>query len=181
MSDQSRRNILKAIAAGGAVVSGTNLPNSWHAPIVNCVMLPAHAQTSCGIIRATSPLVANEATSRQILIADESDNVLALCCCGDSLDIVIETPCLPAGIYRVFGDSDNSPGEPLNHTVHITTAAGTFTVHAPTYNDDCRLLIATVILPQGTVQQESGQLVGGPKCGDNINCLQGGTSGGKGP
>ena len=47
MSDQSRRKLLKSIAAGsGAIVAGKNLPESWSRPVVDSVMLPAHAQTS---------------------------------------------------------------------------------------------------------------------------------------
>ena len=47
MSDQSRRKILKSIAAGsGAIVAGKSLPESWSRPVVDSVMLPAHAQTS---------------------------------------------------------------------------------------------------------------------------------------
>lgn len=47
MSDQSRRKLLKSIAAGsGAFVAGKNLPETWSRPIVDSVLLPAHAQTS---------------------------------------------------------------------------------------------------------------------------------------
>jgi hypothetical protein len=47
MSDQSRRKILKSIAAGsGAIVAGKSLPESWSRPVVDSVLLPAHAQTS---------------------------------------------------------------------------------------------------------------------------------------
>ena len=47
MSDKSRRKLLKSIAAGsGAVVAGKSLPESWTRPVVDSVMLPAHAQTS---------------------------------------------------------------------------------------------------------------------------------------
>jgi len=48
MSDQSRRKLLKSIAAGsGAIVAGKSLPESWSRPVVDSVMLPVHAQTSC--------------------------------------------------------------------------------------------------------------------------------------
>jgi hypothetical protein len=47
MSDKARRKLLKSIAAGsGAVFAGNKLPESWSRPVVNSVLLPAHAQTS---------------------------------------------------------------------------------------------------------------------------------------
>jgi len=47
MSNENRRKLLKSIAAGsGAVIVGKNLPDSWSRPVVDAVMLPAHAQTS---------------------------------------------------------------------------------------------------------------------------------------
>ena len=46
-SSESRRKLLKSIAAGsGAIVAGKSLPESWTRPVVDSVMLPAHAQTS---------------------------------------------------------------------------------------------------------------------------------------
>ena len=50
MSDQSRRKLLKSIAAGsGAVIAGKSLPEKWVKPAVDSVLLPAHAQTSQGL------------------------------------------------------------------------------------------------------------------------------------
>jgi hypothetical protein len=47
-SSESRRKLLKSIAAGsGAIVAGKSLPESWNRPVVDSVILPAHAQTSC--------------------------------------------------------------------------------------------------------------------------------------
>jgi hypothetical protein len=49
MSNESRRKLLKSIAAGsGAIVAGKSLPESWSRPVVDSVMLPAHAETSPG-------------------------------------------------------------------------------------------------------------------------------------
>ena len=46
-SGESRRKLLKSIAAGsGAIVAGKSLPESWSKPVVDSVMLPAHAETS---------------------------------------------------------------------------------------------------------------------------------------
>ena len=41
---KSRRNILKKLAVGG--IAGAALPTQWSRPVVDSVMLPAHAQTS---------------------------------------------------------------------------------------------------------------------------------------
>ena len=47
MSDKARRKLLKSIAAGsGAIVAGKSLPKSWTRPVVESVLLPAHAQAS---------------------------------------------------------------------------------------------------------------------------------------
>lgn len=49
MSNKSRRKLLRTIAAGsGAVIAGKSLPESWSRPVVDSVMLPAHAETTGG-------------------------------------------------------------------------------------------------------------------------------------
>lgn len=54
-SSESRRKLLKSIAAGsGAIVAGKSLPESWSRPVVDSVMLPAHAQTSAQIYASTA-------------------------------------------------------------------------------------------------------------------------------
>jgi hypothetical protein len=46
-SSESRRKLLKSIAAGsGAVIAGKSLPENWSRPVIDSVMLPAHARTS---------------------------------------------------------------------------------------------------------------------------------------
>ena len=48
-SSESRRKLLKSIAAGsGAFITGKSIPESWSRPVVDSVMLPAHALTSTG-------------------------------------------------------------------------------------------------------------------------------------
>lgn len=44
-NELSRRRLLRSIAAG-AGVAATTLPKTWVTPVVDSVMLPAHAQTS---------------------------------------------------------------------------------------------------------------------------------------
>jgi len=47
MTDKTRRNLAKSlIASGGSVALGKSLPKGWITPIVENVVLPAHAQTS---------------------------------------------------------------------------------------------------------------------------------------
>ena len=47
MTENSRRNLLKAIAAGSCtLIAGKSLPEKWARPVVDSVTLPAHAQTS---------------------------------------------------------------------------------------------------------------------------------------
>lgn len=44
---QARRNLLRALGAGGAVLAVSKVvPDVWNQPVVNAVILPAHAQTS---------------------------------------------------------------------------------------------------------------------------------------
>ncbi|MDH3378156.1 MAG: hypothetical protein OEQ39_14520 [Gammaproteobacteria bacterium] len=46
-SNESRRKLLKsALAGSGAVIAGKSLPENWTKPVVESVLLPAHAQTS---------------------------------------------------------------------------------------------------------------------------------------
>ncbi len=45
MKKQSRRNILKGLAVG--------TPAVWAKPVVDSVVLPAHAATSCGKVSQT--------------------------------------------------------------------------------------------------------------------------------
>ncbi len=45
-SRQARRTLLKSIAGGGVVTTAASLPAVWSKPVVDTVMLPAHATTT---------------------------------------------------------------------------------------------------------------------------------------
>ena len=73
MSDQSRRKLLKSIAAGsGAVIAGKSLPEKWSRPIVDSVVVPAHAQTSSYVYAANLSLLFTKADSETMMAGDES-------------------------------------------------------------------------------------------------------------
>ena len=48
--DDSRRSLLKKLAVGG--LAGAAMPSQWSRPVIDSVVLPAHAQTSDITIRA---------------------------------------------------------------------------------------------------------------------------------
>ena len=53
---ESRRKLLKSIAAGsGVAVASKSIPESWSRPVVNSVMLPAHASAT-GTFQITAQL-----------------------------------------------------------------------------------------------------------------------------
>jgi len=73
MSNESRRKLLKSIAVGtGAVVAGKSLPDMWSRPVVESVLLPAHAQTSAPA--ALIPLIAGVFTTGIFVVAEQSSS-----------------------------------------------------------------------------------------------------------
>ncbi len=84
-SNDSRRKLLKSIAVGsGAVVAGKSLPESWTKPVIDTVMLPAHAETSgCAIYAVSHIEFKNEG----------EDSLLTVCAtvCGDSAEVTQAT------------------------------------------------------------------------------------------
>jgi hypothetical protein len=73
-SNESRRKLLKSIAAGGgAIIAGKSLPENWSRPVVDSVMLPAHALTS--LEQYTSD-PSNAALENDSLLADAMDSFI---------------------------------------------------------------------------------------------------------
>jgi len=42
----TRRRVIRSLAVGGGLITGTGLPARWHAPVVQSVVTPVHAQSS---------------------------------------------------------------------------------------------------------------------------------------
>lgn len=169
MSDQSRRKVLKSIAlGGGAVVATKTLPESWLKPVVKSVLLPAHAQTSaCASGITASSLQINNQFARFVVIVDVNSGALVASCGGEGGTAMACN--LSPGDYYVLGDSDG----PQSHTITITTEYASQTLTYTTSGTGCKILFATVSIPDGTITPGGGQQISGPwDCGSGaLNCV----------
>jgi len=66
--DRSRRRLLQLLAVGGVLAGGKTLPETWVKPVIDEVVLPAHAQMT----------QAEEEMKTDILIDDTSDDAQAV-------------------------------------------------------------------------------------------------------
>lgn len=112
MSNESRRKLLKSIAAGsGAIVAGKSLPESWSRPIIDSVLLPAHATTSQATLvipGATRTCNAGDAVFSTEYYIDHSGAVPVL--------VQGVTPAGPANRMVVDGTRSGTT-ETLNYTI----------------------------------------------------------------
>lgn len=108
MAHNSRRNALKSL--------GVIVPAAWATPLVESVILPAHAQTSiCDSITARSEF--DDGTERAIGIFDAESNNLDSACCSSPLEVALGS--LPSGTYLVSMGIDAV--EPTSTTLTVTT------------------------------------------------------------
>ena len=118
MSDKARRKLLKTIVSGGGViVAGKSLPESWTKPVVDSVMLPAHAETSPA--EPTPPTPCTPCLVAETYCAGRSNGAG-----GGSIDISVATNGTVTVVHPQFTDTD---------TVDPCTD-GTFEVIYPTGN-----------------------------------------------
>jgi len=129
MSSESRRNLLKSIAAGtGVVVAGKSLPDMWSRPVVESVLLPAHAQTSqipliSGVLSTTTFVLSDLGQSNKSFASNNSDKT------SDPFSFLIKEAHADNNTAREICDGDlatgditimfNVPAGPLPKTVDV--------------------------------------------------------------
>jgi hypothetical protein len=92
-----RRRLLTCITVGGA--AGIAMPAAWVSPIINSVVLPAHAQTSAACVtdaQAGGPLLGNAsgATSCQAACeAEAATQGAQLCSVTETIDSASAVQC----------------------------------------------------------------------------------------
>jgi len=65
---ENRRKLLKTVAAGGgAIIAGRTLPEKWGRPVVDSVMLPAHAQASAAFAGAAIASIETDSMFARVL------------------------------------------------------------------------------------------------------------------
>ena len=122
-NQSSRRRLLKSVAVGGVFSAAKGIPGSWTRPVIESVVLPAHAQTS-GCAAITARCVFTDEVERAIGVFDESYHNVGKTCCDSPLQLTLDS--LPPGTYFVSMGIDS--GTPLTTTLTVTTCTGTCVV-----------------------------------------------------
>jgi len=91
-----RRKVLSIVGAGALLT--TAMPSKWSAPVINAVMLPAHAQTSMCVTDITvgGPLAGHPSGAATCQAACEAEAVTQnaqLCAVDEFLDGSGDTQC----------------------------------------------------------------------------------------
>lgn len=116
-----RRRLLRALGGSGGVVLGTILASKWHKPVVEAVLLPAHAQTSeaaptanCSITLTLSQFnVSGSDHSASLYVGG---TVLGETIVGNGSGSVSGSSTFPPGTYPV-GLSVEQNGAPLYYGI----------------------------------------------------------------
>lgn len=153
-SNESRRKLLKSVAAGsGAIVAGKSLPESWSRPVVDSVMLPAHAQTStkasCGPITAT----ANEGSDT------DDDQVNVIYDGGSSCNLTISQESVPLVADAVVGLDLSATG----------STAGTWEVNGSGANWNLNNPYGGADLGSGSYEFTATRVADGLQCRLNLD------------
>ena len=149
------------------MIGATVVVSVWKKPVINAVLLPAHAQTSTSstLFVQASSLDADNPFARFVLIVDSADQVLANC--GQSGGTATAND-LPSGVYRVFADSNGMQSQ----LITVSTPTQSLNIRVDTDADSCNFLVATVTLPQGSISAASGEKISGSwDCSTNLDTM----------
>jgi len=114
----ARRKLLKSLATGGGIAM---LPTHWSRPAVQSVVLPVHAQTTCGAVYAITNFVTFGFDN------DESATICAVVC-GDTAQVT----------FQAFFDRDPPQGgSDLRRTGNIPTNGATGTMAVTQTSPTC--------------------------------------------
>ena len=161
--DHVKRKRLKGLATGGVLVAASSTP--WAKPVINSVLLPAHAQTSPTSMPEVGPGVGTAMMS--FTVTDPDTNVASL---------------INAPFGFKVGMVDASTGEfevmilPMNNTASLTPSPGILDLFvqpaiAQTANQVVitgGTLTGTVDLVNGGAAQSAGNLILGT--GEGVGC-----------
>ena len=104
---QSRRKLLKTMAAGsGAVIAGKSMPEQWTKPVINSVLLPGHAVTSCNITGTMTAYAPRDSPALGNPIAIPG-SVTYYSVSGDSATEVVPQISVTPGITDTFNLTTN--------------------------------------------------------------------------
>jgi len=85
MTDTKKRKLMKALAAGGGVAA---VADRWAKPVVRSVLLPAHAQATCGSIYSVTNTSYSDFSGGQ---TDFSYIRVCAVVCGNSADVTFQS------------------------------------------------------------------------------------------
>lgn len=120
-TNQGRRTTLRKLLASGAVVATSQtVPDKWSKPVVDSVMLPAHAQTSGGAIIAnwvlgddapggTSGMGPGTSTATDFLYDDGTSSTITAAVSPASAGVPIHLDISVAG--TTFSGFDTAPAD----------------------------------------------------------------------
>ncbi|GJL83898.1 MAG: hypothetical protein DHS20C01_35320 [marine bacterium B5-7] len=116
--DKLRRELLKGLGAGGALLAGSKaLPDSWKTPVVDAVVLPAHAQTTGDILAGvfSQPVTALDTPSNLL----ETGSRLEYAYAGKPIEGNDEIKAFAAALIQKLGPQTALAGQPP--TTPVTT------------------------------------------------------------
>ena len=168
-----RRQMLKGIALGGGVIVTASLPEKWIKPVVDFMVVPAHAQTSsppspppCAATSITAGSIFSDGIARSLAIWVANTRLDGVCC---ESPLSVTVGALPPGIY-IVSMGINSP-VPIATTLSISTDCGTCSITqaiAGGAADGSGTAMAEITLPAGTCEEVNYPYPAAPKIANHL-------------